>query len=1065
MTKLKKLLSAISLIVICLVSAVCFVACGGNSNKIKPPAAVDASTIRYDGETLSWQAVDKATAYDISFNGTNTTVYSPKFTSGVSSTTNQVTVTITAKNTGGSADAAGRTFTRLKTINSSDLTFDVNGSMSWEHVDGATSYTVEINGNEKSNGASNIFKDFTYGQRNTIRVKAVGTDDTFATYGTAATKTYLGAPTSVRYDGEMVYWSGTELADSYTLYINGVEKKRDLNGSSCEYATTDKKFKISMQSVGDGVNTFSSKISDEIECVKLDDVSGIRVEDGILKWDAVDYATQYLITLGNNTTMKKTEKCELEIEAGKAHSVSIKPIAEGSDYFFSSWCEAKSVYVLIAPDLQWDNSLSLDGEKQKALYWNNIALAGGYKVQVTKPDGSKDVYDTTTGDPSFNYDYLESGNYELRVKSTPTEVDHYESAYSQPLYVQRLDAPKLLVKDPIESLAEDFSAGFTVKYLKTEGATKYNLYSNNTFVTETRQTSFSVKNVTGGTENLGYEITYSIRSMGGKNGSYVKLDSLTSKATKFNITVLPTPTSLTFEGGSLTWAAVNSANGYSVKTDSAYTPCSGNSFKLNGLSAGEHTVSICAKGNGKEILASPYTAAKNVFKLAAPTDLRIDTETNEGSLYCSPVAHTKTYTVYFNGSSEGITNNNLSNINVKTAQLYSTNGLTVVLTADADYEDGGVYYITSDKSQTYTFIKLKPIDINTVSIKNQQLSWNAPDNVSLSDSGKISYNIYKEDGSFWLNSDRTGIDFSTVAGSEYSYTYTVKCKGDGIKFFNSDESAPITVTKLEKVTLAVNSTLNGYAWDGVVNATAYIFKIGDKEVKRINHDGMHSYEITSDEFLAEMNKVNEYKISVMAVGNANLLVIDSDASTLMQRVVKLTKPVISAEYDSEQVTAEGNIVVNVTTAAEHANGYSYAFNGTKKQDYESPEGVCRVTTDTPGEYTVTVMAKGGLFDENGIFYCDSETSDAKKITLLSAPSEGTIEKTTDNKISWQAIGSVSGYKIVITYTDGTSTTIDGHKYTSYVDKSGKEITSVSVTALGNGNTTITSKTVTKNFNN
>mgnify|MGYP006960478164 FL=1 len=117
-----------------------------------------------------------------------------------------------------------------------------------------------------------------------------------------------------------------------------------------------------------------------------------------------------------------------------------------------------------------------------------------------------------------------------------------------------------------------------------------------------------------------------------------------------------------------------------------------------------------------------------------------------------------------------------------------------------------------------------------------------------------------------------------------------------------------------------------------------------------------------------------------------------------------------------------------------------------------------------GKYTVTAMARGGLFDDNGIFYCDSKTSDAKTITLLSAPTESTIEKTTDNAIKWQAISSASRYRIVITYTDGTTSGVIESQYVSYTDKSGKTIASVSVTAVGNGTATITSKTVTRTFN-
>ena len=213
-----------------------------------------------------------------------------------------------------------------------------------------------------------------------------------------------------------------------------------------------------------------------------------------------------------------------------------------------------------------------------------------------------------------------------------------------------------------------------------------------------------------------------------------------------------------------------------------------------------------------------------------------------------------------------------------------------------------------------------------------------------------------------------------------------------------------------------------------------------------------------------MNTVNSYNVSVVAIGNANSLIIDSNTTSLTQKVSQLETPVITAIYDKEQVSENGSIVVNINDAIAHHNGYSYAFSGTKKEDYESAEGTCSVKTDVAGKYTVTAMARGGLFDDNGIFYCDSKTSDAKTITLLSAPTESTIEKTTDNVINWQAISSASRYRIVITYTDGTESGVIESQFVSYNDNSGKTVASVSVTAIGNGKTTITSKTVTRIFN-
>ena len=106
------------------------------------------------------------------------------------------------------------------------------------------SYIVEINGKQINNGASNIFSNFEYGQNNVIRVRAVGGEGTFSSFGSSATKTYLGAPTDVRYDGEVITWRGSTQAKSYELYINDNLIADGLTGGRYEYTADNTQFTI-----------------------------------------------------------------------------------------------------------------------------------------------------------------------------------------------------------------------------------------------------------------------------------------------------------------------------------------------------------------------------------------------------------------------------------------------------------------------------------------------------------------------------------------------------------------------------------------------------------------------------------------------------------------------------------------------------------------------------------------------------------------------------------------------------------------------------------------------------
>lgn len=1055
------LVFAVLLALVCLV----FTACGDDEDEAfkNPPVAVNVETIVFDGSEIKWDAVPGATSYVLDYNGFKNTVYDNKCTIAVGSTVNDVTVKLIAKNAVGQSEEVGKAFTRLKTINAADMRFDELGLLSWDPVENATGYIVELNGQAVSNGGSVNFSDFIYGQSNTIRIRAVGAANTFSTFGSSVTKTYLGAPSNIQYDGETITWRGSQVAAGYSLYINGNLYDTDLKGSSYIYSATSDSFTIALQSLGDGTSSYASKISDAITCLKLDEVRNITVKDGVLVWDPVEHATRYQVKLNQGAAQQTTE-CSMKISAGTSYNVQIKPLGEGANFYFSNWSANVNVYILTAPTLQWNSGLSLNGEAQRALYWDNTAEAGGYKVKVVTPSGAEEIYDATTNAPSLSYAYLEAGKYQLSVCATSNEAGRYDSSYSEPLTVWRLSAPKLAGQNAIVSDATNYAAGFTVNFQTAEGANRYEIYREGILLGSTENLTYRVVNVLSENQSAGGEINYKIKSCGNSNGTVIKLDSLTQ--TEFVVTVLPTPVGVTMEGSTMKWDTVGASatTGYAVKTDSASTTLMTNSHSLQSLAVGEHTISVCAAGNGGNVLASPYSTGINVRKLAAPSNIRVNTQTNEGKLTWDAPSGSKSCKVFFNGDTTGIDAADMENISNYMQQ--GASGVTVLMQAIADYTDtDGTYILSSGYSQTHTFAKLN--SATGAVINGYELTWRAPDNVSATASGKIKYKVYDENNALYATVDNPRLDLSELPGRVQAYSFKILCVGDGEEFFNSDMSSAIAVTKLQDVTLSVSDTRDGYQWNGVANAVKYLVKVNGKTVKEITHDGTRVYTLTSDRFASYMNAPGTYQVSIIAVGNPLTMIMDSAEKNISQTVSRLETPVVSIRYDKDFVSTDGNIVAAVNGVL-NANGYKYTFNGVGAGTVDNAALTCTYNAPSAGEYTVIAVATGGKFDENDVFYIDSLQSDARKIRLLGAPSADTVECTAkDNLLTWGPVDGATaetGYKLVLEYLDGTSDTVEKCAYTTYQIPSGKSIKSVKISANGNGATTITSKPVEKVFN-
>ena len=1045
---MKRILGIILLTATLVFTMVALTSCG------KKPSEVNADTIRYDGTVVSWSSAENANKYRVEIDGKtfNTATTSITYTTANDS----VTATITAiGKKDKESDSVSRTFTKLPEV--TGINFDEDGVLSWDGVPGATAYLVEVNGEVSGQIQGLTYSDFKAGQ-NKIRVRATSTDNsTFSYWSSQVTKTYLGAPTGIVYDGDLVSWTGSSQATGYEVYINGT-----LHGTSdrasYEYDALAQSFNVSVKAKGNGNTVFNSKISEEERYVYLAQITEFTVTDGALTWEPVEDAAMYKVKIGNSQKVV-TEPIFAEIPAGRNNVITVCPAGNEGDgvHYFSSWSAEQSVYLLKPPTPNWNQSLSHDGEIQNSFTWNPVTGdVGGYEVRLITPSGEetrtplgKDIY-------FFGHSYTEVGEYSVSVKAVAS-LEHggtYDSEFSTPVIIKRLAAPNAAASNFITSVKGRLAAGFTVTFAKNPEATSYKLWRDDV-VQEGHSlrddlaggnASITVTDIVDNNTTQIQKIKYGIQAIGGvktvAGQTIVTLSSLSSKLLEFEISVLPVPTSLTIDGAIMTWDSVYDASGYHI-TGCGDTSVGTPEYDLATItSAGTYDVKVCADGNGAEVLSSKFSAPLKVCKLPAPEGIRISVAgETEGTLMWNDVQNAKSYNAIISGVKEPVPAKSVTNIN----EYITESSVIINMVAVANYysETNATYYLSSEPSEPKPFTKLATIVFNLNNYYTEtSLIWNAPSNINAS-SYSPSYEVYNGRGEAYNGTiNGTRMDLSYLDGGDY--TFMVKAIGDGITYINSDMSEPVSLTKLDSPTISRTDDRTAFKWQGVSGAQRYIVRVDGKMVDDITHTGLGEYTYTPTVF----DSIKTYVVTVTAVSDGAM---DSNPGSITQVVKRLNVPDFSVAYSHTEYNQNGFVTVTIGADVPNATGYKYYLDGTAtdRQTAKTYE----FTGIGHGQFKFEVMATGGKFDSSDIYYIDSAVSTAKTFTVLGTVASGSIKVTQEGKISWTPVPNANGYKLVIVYEDGEVEVEVGENATYQIDNyTNKRPLRYKIKTVGNGTT-------------
>lgn len=988
----------------------------------------DVNTVQYSDGFITWGAVPGAAKYRIRINEeAEQTVTSPQYP--YSGSNGAFSIQITALNKAGeTSETISKSFHPLESV--SNITVGNDGILRWDPVTGANAYDVEVDGEIKH--VSTTEYQVTDAGEHTIRVRPAVEGDSiyFASWSSPKFITVLGtiSPDDIKFGDGTISWKYVSGAACYEVTVNGQVLTSDCTATQIPYNALNTDFEVTIKAIGNHNTTFDGVASEPKKFEFLDEVSGITINDGILTWNPVEGATGYQVKVG--TMIYNVTECKFDkLTAGRALDVQIKAIASGESEFFSDWSETKTVSILIAPVIKWNN-LELDGDKKQNVVWDTVPGAYGYTVRVTAPGAQQpEVFSYSEAQRYFEHDYLLTGDYIIEVKATaaPTADTVCDSVYSAPITVRRLAAPTFEVgpEAAITSTPDKLGDGFTVKFQGVLGASGYMLYRDNNLIrtsSSNAQTTFSDSTFVDPNSLEEHQYTYWIRSKGtdGLNNGVVTLSSLSSSALNFTITVLATPQDTDISGTTFSYGEVNGTYGYVISAD-RLRETEALSIDLADMEAGGFDLKVCAKGNGSNVLASNFTAPIRVFRLPAPTNVRIGSTTeSEGRLIFNEVSHATGYNVRIGLEGEEIPANQLENLNSK----ISTQGTTFYVQSTANYfnESRTEYYMSSIYGATTTFVKLMAPTFGEQPFTNNQLVWN------MEGSFTPSYEVYDGNGTL-LGSATNGksFDITNLEGG-MSYVFQVRAVGDGklynnVQYIDSDLSESLSVYKL--ATPEVRLEDGKYVWDPVPSAISYaVYVDGELVQSEYNMAG------TTFAFTPSFDRLKTYNVQILATGNGgigNNKIIDSNKCVIETKTKQLITPTLSYRYSDSHYSSSGEIMVTVSEPVPYAKGYVFNIGGVS-QTVTDGSLTASANTGSTGTFAVLVYALGGNFDEEGIYYINSQSAGSQSaVTILGAVSQNNITIDTYSQLSWTAVQRAVNYKVTVSINGDTrETTVNGN---------------------------------------
>ena len=818
------------------------------------------TNLRYSDGEISWDAVADADYYELTVNGqvfrteTNSYAYDGNKQDIV------ISVTACSNQAGAYVSAPLKNTCRyLEPI--TEFGFDEAGSLIWDAVEGATRYEVVVNGTASDTVTTNAYSNIQLDTYYTVAITPRG-DFTYTDEPTPYSFEKLSPVTNVLFKDGMITWDAHARAVAYEVVINGESYTTPTN--SYNMGNVQETMVIEVYALG-GQENSRSFMATSATYTYVPKVTNIRVEEGMLKWDASEGAASYTVKIVNqDRDVNVTETVMNDIVPNTQYVVQIYPNGvEANSY--SYWSAEFSFSVLPAPTLR---------QEQGVIAWSRLADATGYRVRITRPDGT--IQDTTVAKEKVtqNCEFVTApGTYTVAVQYLADSANPqvYDSAFSAPFTVTQLEN----VSGHTVDYSSDNSDNFNFSVNAVNGASAYRVTVNGAVAAEINDYNFRLDIASLTVDNTVTTFRVEVVALGRATESEIVLDSRDKHI--FNVIKLATPTNLSINGSNIGWSNVSSASKYIISIDgltyesatASYTP------GMDTIKAGTHTVKIRAYASAgsapnaeTEYMNSSWSTALSFTKLPTPANVRIEPfGTNTALTWDTVTGATGGYTVVVNNTKVDQTAN-VYNISGHLSNLQAGEAVEFYVYAKGN---GGTV-MDSDFSATKTVARFAAPTNLTISGDN--LTWTASE---INGVKATNYELY-------INGEKhpvTGTSYSVSNFTAGTYLVYVKALGDNSSTVDSPESGRISVVKLAGITnLQKVDGGKTYTWDTVSGASRY-------EVK-INNDTFYtstpSFDV-GDHFVS----AGTYSVSIRAI-SADPNTMAGDVLTFTQSVAALNAP-------------------------------------------------------------------------------------------------------------------------------------------------------------------------------
>jgi len=352
----------------------------------------------------------------------------------------------------------------LITLNTPTNLKIVENVLLWDGDDNAKEYIVDINNSSfKVENNSYEIENLVQGIAYNIRVRSLGDGVKYKNSDWSILFIYnlpdlkVDTPTNIKTENKIITWDVVENASSYKLSINDVEYSVLVNQYEILDFLINYNYAISIKAIGsDNYNDsdWSEVVNYKIENVVLTSPSNLKFSNGVVIWDIVANAKEYIleITIDTNTFSyyTSTNMYVLSDIDNNSFKLRVKAIGDGNVYLDSEYSNYLEVGILNSVEyIQW---------RMYNISWSEVENASMYRVSIN--DRFFDV-----GKNEFYYDVLEFGElYLIKVLAMDGDVtslwsETLELIFFEMYVVQCLSDPYTIkfYSDRVIKKGEDFT--------------------------------------------------------------------------------------------------------------------------------------------------------------------------------------------------------------------------------------------------------------------------------------------------------------------------------------------------------------------------------------------------------------------------------------------------------------------------------------------------------------------------------------------------------------------------------------------------------------------------------